>query len=62
MENRKECWRAPERGQSVTLQIRCGCEGGGKGALIQYDKAPTLNCGVSQIVLFRFKEIIANEI
>jgi hypothetical protein len=27
-----------------TMQIRCGCEGGGKGALIQDNKSATLSC------------------
>ena len=32
----------------VTLKIRSGCEGGGKGALIQSDKSATLACGNDQ--------------
>ena len=32
----------------VTLKIRSGCEGGGKGALIQEDKSATLACGNDQ--------------
>ena len=32
----------------VTMQIRSGCEGGGKGALLQIDKSATLSCGVPQ--------------
>lgn len=31
-----------------TLKIRGGCEGGGKGALIQKDKSATLACGNDQ--------------
>lgn len=31
-----------------TLKIRCGCEGGGKGALIQNDKSATLSCNNDQ--------------
>lgn len=31
-----------------TLKIRCGCEGGGKGALIQDDKSATLGCNNDQ--------------
>ena len=31
-----------------TLKIRAGCEGGGKGALIQEDKSATLACGNDQ--------------
>lgn len=30
------------------LKIRCGCEGGGKGALIQEDKSATLSCNNDQ--------------
>ncbi|MBO5318954.1 MAG: DNA cytosine methyltransferase [Ruminococcus sp.] len=32
----------------ATLKIRCGCEGGGKGALIQEDKSATLSCNNDQ--------------
>lgn len=32
----------------VTMQIRSGCEGGGKGALLQINKSATLSCGVPQ--------------
>lgn len=31
-----------------TLKIRCGCEGGGKGALIQNNKSATLSCNNDQ--------------
>ena len=31
-----------------TLKIRCGCEGGGKGALIQVNKSATLSCNNDQ--------------
>ena len=31
-----------------TLKIRSGCEGGGKGALIQEDKSATLSCNNDQ--------------
>jgi len=31
-----------------TLKIRCGCEGGGKGALIQEDLSATLSCNNDQ--------------
>lgn len=31
-------------GGSRTLQVRCGCAGGGKGALIQEDVSATLSC------------------
>ena len=34
----------------VTLKIRSGCEGGGKGALIQEDKSATLSCNNDQTV------------
>ena len=33
-----------------TLKVRCGCEGGGKGALIQDDKSATLSCNNEQAV------------
>ena len=33
-----------------TLKIRCGCDGGGKGALIQDDKSATLGCNNDQTV------------
>ena len=32
----------------LLLKIRCGCEGGGKGALIQEDKSATLACNNDQ--------------
>ena len=31
-----------------TLKIRCGCEGGGKGALIQNNKSATISCNNDQ--------------
>lgn len=33
-----------------TLKIRCGCEGGGKGALIQENRSATLSCNNDQIL------------
>ena len=33
-----------------TMKIRCGCEGGGKGALIQENKSATLSCNNDQTV------------
>lgn len=33
-----------------TLKIRCGCEGGGKGALIQENKSATLSCNNDQVL------------
>ena len=33
-----------------TLKIRCGCDGGGKGALIQNNKSATLSCNNDQTV------------
>ncbi len=33
-----------------TLKVRCGCEGGGKGALIQDNKSATLSCNNDQAV------------
>ena len=32
----------------MTLKIRSGCDGGGKGALIQSDKSATLGCNNDQ--------------
>ena len=32
----------------LVMKIRCGCEGGGKGALIQVDKSATLSCNNDQ--------------
>ena len=37
-----------------TLKIRSGCEGGGKGALIQEDKSATLSCSNDQAVFVSF--------
>lgn len=34
----------------ATLKVRSGCEGGGKGALIQEDKSATLSCNNDQTV------------
>ena len=34
----------------VTLKIRSGCEGGGKGALLQENKSATLSCNNDQMV------------
>lgn len=33
-----------------TVKIRCGCEGGGKGALVQENKSATLSCNNDQIL------------
>ena len=37
-----------------TLKIRSGCEGGGKGAIIQDDKSATLSCNNDQTVFVPF--------
>ena len=37
-----------------TLKIRSGCEGGGKGALVQDDKSATLSCNNDQTVFVPF--------
>ena len=37
-----------------TLKIRCGCEGGGKGPLIQDDKSATLSCNNDQTLFVPF--------
>jgi DNA (cytosine-5)-methyltransferase 1 len=34
----------------LVMKIRCGCEGGGKGALIQEDKSATLACYIDQTI------------
>lgn len=34
--------------EPVTMKIRCGCEGGGKGILLQEDKSATLSCNNDQ--------------
>lgn len=34
----------------LTLKVRSGCEGGGKGALVQEDKSATLSCNNEQTV------------
>ena len=38
----------------LVMKIRCGCEGGGKGALIQTDKSATLACNNDQTVFIPF--------
>lgn len=43
-----------DSGLPKTLKIRCGCEGGGKGALIQEDKSATLSCNNDQTVFVPF--------
>ena len=40
--------QAPVVAIPYTLKIRSGCEGGGKGALIQEDKSATLSCNNDQ--------------
>lgn len=37
-----------ERPKAYTMLVRCGCEGGGKGALIQEDVSATLSCANTQ--------------
>ncbi len=37
-----------------TLKVRCGCDGGGKGALIQEDKSATLSCSNDQTLFVPF--------
>ena len=41
----------------VTMQIRSGCEGGGKGALLQINKSATLSCGVPQTLFEPQKKV-----
>lgn len=38
----------------LIMKIRCGCEGSGKGALIQEDKSATLSCNNDQTVFVPF--------
>ena len=40
----------------VTLKIRSGCEGGGKGAIWQEDKSATLSCNNEQTVFVPFSK------
>lgn len=40
--------RGVRKNVSYTLKIRAGCDGGGKGALIQTDKSATLGCNNDQ--------------
>ena len=40
--------------EPVTLKIRSGCEGGGKGALLQHDKSATLGTNNDQTVFVPF--------
>lgn len=42
-----------EKVGAYTLQIRCGCRGGGKGALIQTDKSATLSTSQTQTLFVR---------
>lgn len=37
-----------ENAVPLLLKIRCGCEGGGKGPLIQHDRSATLSCNNDQ--------------
>ena len=37
-------------GSAVALRVRSGCEGGGKGALIQIEKSGTLGCHNDQVI------------
>lgn len=46
-----QCVFEPNRDlKPATLKIRSGCEGGGKGALVQEDKSATLSCNKEQTV------------
>lgn len=40
----------PENGASYAVRIRGGCDGGGKGALVQTEKSGTLGCGNDQTI------------
>lgn len=41
---------AAEAGASYAVRIRGGCDGGGKGALVQTEKSGTLGCGNDQTI------------
>lgn len=41
---------AAETGASYAVRIRGGCDGGGKGALVQTEKSGTLGCGNDQTI------------
>ena len=41
---------AAQDGASYAVRIRCGCDGGGKGALVQEDKSGTLGTGNDQTI------------
>jgi len=45
---REEAAEGAERGTPKTMLIRCGCDGGGKGPLIQENKSATLSCNNNQ--------------
>lgn len=47
---RQRSTRSPENGTSFTVRIRGGCDGGGKGALVQEEKSGTLGCSNDQTV------------
>nr|DAL90344.1 MAG TPA: Cytosine specific methyltransferase [Caudoviricetes sp.] len=47
--------QAPVVAIPYTLKIRSGCEGGGKGALIQEDKSATLSCNNDQTLFLPIK-------
>lgn len=42
--------KAAEAGASYTIRIRGGCDGGGKGALVQTERSGTLGCGNDQTI------------
>ena len=54
LEPRSEAWERPagnaEAGASYAVRIRGGCDGGGKGALIQTEKSGTLGTGNDQTI------------
>ncbi len=49
----------------LTLKVRSGCEGGGKGALVQEDKSATLSCNNEQAVfvptVFDIKQVTSKQ-
>ena len=50
------------RDSVLTMRVRCGCEGGGKGALIQEDKSGTLACNNDQVIFYAFTQNQRNEV
>ena len=54
MDGVKKVGEEVENSPAVTLKIRSGCEGGGKGAIWQEEKSATLGCNNDQTVFIPF--------